>query len=146
MGQFSWLDCVTKAQIVDDKKKKVYVLVPKEFGGGDIEEECYDGDGRFGGHDIYDLVADWNKSYIPEVLKMAKDWTCDWIIKDASDFVRFINDMPIKTDKRTLGIALACYDRDNFRLRYPIKITYDKYAVYEECVPSYTDPNQGWAD
>ena len=143
MGCFSFLDCK------DDSQIKIYdtcyVLIPKEFGGGHIEEECYDGYGRFGGHDIYDLVADWNKSYIPEVLKMAKDWKCDyWVIKFASDFVRFINDMPIEIEKRMLGITLACYDKDNFRLRYPIKITYNKDAVYEECVPSEVDPRQGW--
>lgn len=46
--------------------------------------------------------------------------------------------------KRTIGIILACNDEDNASLRYPIKITYDKYAVYEWCAPSRTDPNQGW--
>ena len=64
MGQFSWLDCVTGEQIIDNKRKSVYVLVPKEFGGGHIKEGVYDGYGHFGGHDIYELVADWNKEYI----------------------------------------------------------------------------------
>ena len=41
MGQFSWLDCKTGEQVLDNVRRKVYVLVPKEFGGGHIEENCY---------------------------------------------------------------------------------------------------------
>ena len=62
MGCFSWLDCVTQKAI--RMGEKAYVLVPKEFGGGVIEESSYDCYGRFGGHDIYDLVADWNKESV----------------------------------------------------------------------------------
>lgn len=61
MGQFSWLDCKTQEQVLDDVCRDVYVLVPKEFGGGHIKETCYDGYGRFGGRDVYALVAQWNK-------------------------------------------------------------------------------------
>jgi hypothetical protein len=39
---------------------------------------------------------------------------------------------------------MACYNRDNFALEYPIKITHDERAVYEKCEPSEVDPNQGW--
>ena len=66
MGQFSWLDCISGKQIVDDKVKDVYVLIPKEFGGGHIVEHCYDGYGDFGGYDIYDLVATWNRKILSE--------------------------------------------------------------------------------
>ena len=45
---------------------------------------------------------------------------------------------------RLIGIFIACYDEDNERLRYPIKITHDPNAVYEDCGPSLSDPNQGW--
>lgn len=64
MGQFSWITCDTKEQVVNNEIKDVYVLVPKEFGKENILEQCYDGYGNFGNHDIYDLVADWNKNYI----------------------------------------------------------------------------------
>ena len=66
MGQFSWLDCVTGEQIVDNKRRDVYLLVPKEFGGGHIKETCYDGYGHFGGYDVYDLVARWNRGCLSE--------------------------------------------------------------------------------
>ena len=62
MGCFSWLDCVTQKAI--RMGEKCYVLVPKEFGGGVIEENSYDCYGRFGLYDIYDLVADWNKESV----------------------------------------------------------------------------------
>ena len=64
MGQFSWLDCITEEQVVDNEKRDVYVLIPKEFGGGHIKETCYDGYGNFGEQDIYDLVADWNREIL----------------------------------------------------------------------------------
>lgn len=66
MGQFSWLDCITEEQIVDDKHRDVYVLIPKEFGGGHIVEHCYDGYGHFGDEDIFDLVAYWNRDILSE--------------------------------------------------------------------------------
>ena len=66
MGQFSWLDCEDGSQIVDNKIADVYVLVPEEVGGGHIHERCYDGYGNFGGRDVYELVADWNRRYLKE--------------------------------------------------------------------------------
>lgn len=146
MGQFSWLDCKTKKQIVDDKRRNVYVLVPEAFGGGHIKEECYDGYGNFGGHDIYELVVDWNAKYIDEVLSQKDSWVCGIEDKDEEDLLRIRDGLDSVQEKRWLGIVLACYDTDNVRLRYPIKITYDPKAVYEWCAPSLSDPNQGWED
>lgn len=117
MGQFSWLDCKTQEQVLDDVRRDVYVLIPKEFGGGHIKEECYDGYGHFGGRDVYALVANWN---CPE--------KCNGNDKD----------------DRHVGIGIACYDEQNKSLKYPIKITYDPDAIYERCEYSKDDPNQGW--
>ena len=44
---------------------------------------------------------------------------------------------------RYIGIFLACYDEDNERLPYPIKIAKYRDSVYEECPPSMGDPKQG---
>ena len=177
MGQFSWLDCKTKKQIVNGRRKSVYVLVPKEFGGGHIREGVYDGYGDFGGHDIYDLVADWNKeSATFEHIATSPEWSFANIARDAIIFgaseywethgasilKRFLyicrrmsdwqsgwsdEDMNMKYGfdwKRAIGIDIACYDEQNKALKYPIKITYDADAVYEDCEPSDSDPNQGW--
>ena len=171
MGQFSWLDCITEEQIVDDKTRDVYVLIPKEFGGGHIKETCYDGYGNFGGYDIYDLVAEWNR----EILSRNPNFILPHQVQ--KDFHGFSNDSgkvklsywykhysnlnltkeevveKIKQDSNTnyfewrdIGISIACYDEDNEALPFPIKITHDRYASYELCPPSKSDPNQGWED
>lgn len=170
MGQFSWLDCKTGWQILDDVKRNVYVLVPKEFGGGHIKETCYDGYGRFGGHDIYELVARWNRWYLEadhvfphaiERYKFVKEYqktnpSYEEAIKfKASEFKWYSAYTTESLDEegieyvtgykmREIGIAIACYDEDNASLKFPIKITHDPDAVYEDCDPSLSDPDQGW--
>lgn len=146
MGQFSWLDCVDGKQIIDGYAKTSYVLVPKEFGGGSIAESRYDGYGHFGAYDIYDLILDWNKDYIPQYLKQMKsgNWECDPSDSDMKELQNYYKNRPIDVEERWLGIILACYDEDNERLKYPIKITYHPDVTYEECNPSLSDPNQGW--
>lgn len=139
MGQFSWLDCKDpKRQILDNVFEDVYVLIPKEFGGGHIEESYYDGYGNFCGQDIYELVVDWNRKYLGEYRKNT-EFICDWLQKCKS-----VKEAFQKMEKRDIGISIACYDEDNQRIHYPIKITHDPNAVYEECEPSLMDPNQGW--
>lgn len=172
MGQFSWLDCKSGKQIIDDKVKDVYLLIPKEFGGGHIVEHCYDGYGDFGGYDVYDLVATWNRKILSEKPNFIFPYALDRANRIAtkyswkSEYSEKI-DLQIRNkpwyetyanlelseeevaeqcdiDWRWIGIELACYDEDNFALPYPIKITYDERAVYEYCAPSESDPNQGW--
>ena len=156
MGQFSWLDCKdTRRQILDDVHEDVYLLIPKEFGGGHILETHYDGYGDFGDKDVYDLVADWNKDCIPNIIRLSKNgkWKCSMTDNERYVMECFYNGEPVDpsrgidpwyTEKRIIGVHMACYDEDNARLDYPIKITHDPYAVYEECDPSPSDPHQGW--
>lgn len=149
MGQFSWRDCVTGKPILDDVRKTSYLLIPSKFGGGHIEEPCYDGYGRFGGKDVYNLVVDWNKEMIPEIIRRIKNgsWQCTSGGNDTiTNLQNFYEGKPITCEKRWLGIVMACYDEDNFALEYPIKITYNERVSYEECKPSPSDPNQGWGD
>ena len=139
MGQFSWLDCKdSKRQILDNVFEDVYVLIPKEFGGGHILETCYNGYGIYGGNDIYELVVDWNSKYL-ETYRKDKSFVCNWLQNCES-----VEEAFMKMKKRNIGISIACYDEDNMKLHYPIKITHDPTAVYEECEPSLADPNQGW--
>ena len=144
MGQFSWLDCKTEEQVLDNVRRDVYVLVPREFGGGHIKEECYDGYGRFGGHDIYNLVVDWNAKHLDVFFDNRDSWKCRTSGGDVENMRRVANGEEPICAKRWLGIVLACYDEDNAMLRYPIKITHDPDAVYEWCGISRADPNQGW--
>ena len=45
---------------------------------------------------------------------------------------------------RNVGIDIACYDKDNAALKYPIKIASRSNAVYEKCGPSNSCPDQGY--
>lgn len=117
MGQFSWLDCKSGKQIIDNQFKDVFLLVPERFGGGHITEHCYDGYGHFGGEDVYALLARWNSPR-----KCNGD--------DEHD--------------RLIGIEQHFDERK--RAKYTIKVTYDPNAKYEDCDESPDDPNQGWAE
>lgn len=98
--------------------KKVYLLNP--FGDPYVETD-YDGYGHFGGHDVYALVAKWNK---PELCK-GEDG--EWLPEDKI---------------RDIGIDLACYDENHVQLRYPIKIT-ERPDSYEYAGISPNCPYQG---
>lgn len=196
MGLFSWLDCCDNSQISCREIRDVYVLVPVLKGGGHILEKAYNGYGDFGGYDIYDLVAQWNRDELDvhnvfqkflgfrepviedycglwdfEKANMRKNGVmeseiqkldnkrkmeyqklamCSYKIKKERliDFINHVSD-EIMTEKygnewlREIGINLACNDFDNRNLPFPIKITHNKNAVYENESASMIDPNQG---
>lgn len=150
MGQFSWIYSDTKKQMVDDKRADSYLLVPVPFQqkyGKAIHETCYDGYGRFGKYDVYDLVVEWNKGMIPEIIRRInnKNWKCSVSDRDIENLWHYYNGEPITCELRWLGIIMACYDADNFALEYPIKIT-SRELDYENVTPSESDPNQGWEE
>ena len=67
MGQFSWIYSDTNKQLIDNRRADTYLLVPPPFQakyGKTIYESCYDGYGNFGGYDVYDLVAEWNREFL----------------------------------------------------------------------------------
>lgn len=81
MGQFSWIYSNTNTQLIDNKYADTYLLVPKPFQekyGKAIYESCYDGYGNFDIYDVYELIAEWNKEMIPEIINRAKNgtWHC----------------------------------------------------------------------
>ena len=192
MGCFSWLDCQKNTKRSGIRiGEKAYLLVPEDFGGGHIEEDCYDGYGRFGGQDVYELVALWNRKNIdesnlyneaPRLENYAGLWDFEKKeLKEAgateeeiaekdnaarkkhynNEVARYkqsiqrLKDFSEEVDEgvmrnrygddylRLIGISIACYDEQNAKLKYPIKITRDENAVYEDCKPSKGDPYQG---
>ena len=148
MGQFSWFYSDTNKQVVDDKEADTYLLVPKEFQhkyGKAIHESCYDGYGNFGKYDVYDLIPEWNRECIPEIVRRVKkgNWRCNVSEKDINNFIAYYLGEEIDCELRWLGIMMACYDEDNFALEYPIKITSEPIE-YELADASRSDPNQGW--
>lgn len=148
MGQFSWIYSDTCKQLLDDVHADTYLLVPKPFQekyGNAIYENCYDGYGRFGGHDVYDLIPEWNKEMIPEIIRRIKNgnWYCSTSENDITNLQAYYEGKEIDCELRWLGIVMACYDEDNAALEYPIKIT-TREMEYEEVASSLSDPNQGW--
>ena len=148
MGQFSWIYSDTNKQLIDDKIANTYLLVPKAFQhkyGKAIYESCYEGYGEFGGHDVYDLIVEWNKEMIPEIIRRIKNgtWHCSADDGDIINLQNYYEGKEIDCELRWLGIVMACYDEDNFALEYPIKIT-SKEMEYENVSASESDPDQGW--
>lgn len=148
---FSWYASDTGNLITDT----AYVLIPKAFGGGYIEEHNYKGDGVFGNQNIYELIADWNKEAL--TIKDDKVWlkpvnkhfanteegrqlfSAAW--KSYKSKIKAWKNFKYQAEKQmkntfgenykfNLGIDIACYDSQNKHLPFPIKIT-EFPSVYE---------------
>ena len=125
MGFFSWYTSDTHTSISNRYSVMgalpVYLLCPD---GTKIYEDNYDGYGRFGGYDIFTLLAKWNA---PEKVKELEG--------DEEEI-------------RMLGIALTydgnCKD-NNANLKYPIKIVENPNIRYEFAEPAKPDDeHQGY--
>ena len=171
MGCFSWKFCNKKDRLRIDGEAFVICPAPGDGleAGTVLHETCYDGYGRFDGHDIYELVADWNKPYLsvynvemPDRRHWADDERGDLWYEEALERYKkrlkkmrdFINNKPddymrslYGNDwKRKIGIDIACYNEDNASLHYPIKIFSRRLKPsekWEDFSPSEDDPDQG---
>lgn len=184
MGSFSWCYCDTGAIRIDRDgcpvpkrsqrllyRQPAYVLIPKEFGGGHIFEASYPDYGRFGGIDIYDLVADWNRAWIASHPEWKRPYDVLYESRypedpakpiSAMSWYPFFSDLSLSRKEvverwrdsrpldsnywleyREIGIAIACQDEDNEALPFPIKVARFKESVYENYPASYGDPGQG---
>lgn len=163
MGQFSWNYADTQNRIPLMLYGAAYVPCPD---GTVIYESCYLCYGMFGGHDIYDLVADWNRRYIsaqmidkPEresypVTGQGKRWyrtNVRWYnmkCRRLEDFAvgksnPYMSDTYGEDWKRNIGIDIACDDKKNRALKYPIKICRSRLDCYEDVCASTMDIYQG---
>lgn len=167
MGFFSWMYADTNNSENLKIDGVAYLRTPE---GEIIVETWYDGYGRFGGYDIYDLVVDWNKQHLsidmlekpernswadtPEGEKNYQYWgvqrynnLCDSL----TDFLAgkdndYMEEKYGSSWKREIGIEIACYDKDNEKLPYPIKVFKTrKGAENYHCYPaSKGDDKQGY--
>lgn len=163
MGFFTWTDARHEPRLnrrgdFQNRDKIPYggfaqVICPD---GTSIKEPYYDGYGLFDGHDIYDLVAEWNRPYMKDLfrdIEAAGTWGAELrpiaeAYQDGGDaaaqaiadnFPKSNGCMAVKTEwKRLLGISIACVSKmEEIKCPYPIKIvkTRGKYK-YEDLVPS----------
>jgi hypothetical protein len=118
MGFFSWKTADTDESIMNrftDECRPVYMLMPKEH-GPHVFEPAYEGYGKFGGVDAYAWLARMNA---PE--------------EATSD-----------VDKnRGIGLHLF-FSEARSSIKYPIKFSFNKDAVYEELPASGDCPLQGF--
>ena len=150
MGQFSWLYANNGNDVhyamLDNVRADSYLLVPPPFQakyGKYILEKEYDGYGNMGGYDIYDLIVEWNKDFIPMIIKQRNGKLADGKEMYINDLMNYYEGKEISVPLRYLGIDIACYDEDNESLPFPIKITDAPYE-YDSVGASKGDPNQGW--
>lgn len=157
MGFFSWLASDTGRSISNCYSNRgalpVYLLVPNEFGGEAIYEEKYDGYGEFGGCDVYELVAKWNRKFLasnPDYIvphskmKISEfNWYSDYANLNIKweDLKEKLSN--IKIEIRLIGIDIACYDEDNIKLPFPIKLV-EKECNYDNAKASINDDCQGF--
>lgn len=113
--------------------------------GTSVPEPYYDGYGEFGGKDVFELLADWNKSAIPRlaasgamddawmdsaVRPIALAWASDDqaalrnAVHDAEGSVCFVRD----DWKRTIGIWLNSVPG---KIPFPIKIVSTRRKKYD---------------
>lgn len=162
MGCFSWLLSDTKKGLRIGQKS--YLPFPKDKGafglapGTILLEPSYGGYGIFDQYDIFDLVAIWNREYLAQ--------NPDYIIPhekkaiSALNWYKYYSDLSLDENEivqamrncednkyfefRYIGISISCYDKDNSKLPYPIKICkFQKNARYENLEASNNDPLQG---
>lgn len=150
MGIFTWTDATVEHPLSDHYgnydgditvgyDSYVKLVCPDNT---ELETFFYEGYGEIGGRDVYELVTEWNRSdlkkifeekeedlYLLPIVNLYADGKSDEEIRS------YISVSPDKyasyllTDwKREIGIAIACYDVDAAKLRYPLKITKYKYA------------------
>lgn len=150
MGQWSYLYANTdnKKAMLDNVKADSYLLVPPPFQskyGKYILETEYDGYGHMGGYDVHELVIEWNRDFIPMIIKQRNGKSADGREMNVDSLMAYYEGREISCPLRYLGIEIACYNEDNASLPFPIKIT-NAPCEYGSVGASKDDPNQGWGD
>ena len=129
--KYTWRYADTKELVTE--KNECFFLIPKKFQeqyGFGIYSAAYTEAGRFGRiRSLYDLILEWNKESIPDILKMlCKKENC-FISKERwGELLLFYYGIDTKSSSAELGKCLAHY---NTMLPYPIKIT-TKPVSYEK--------------
>ena len=159
MGVFSFMYADTNNTENLKIGGSAYVCCPD---GTFIKEPHYGGYGNFAGHDIYELLVDWNKEYLsadsltaPSEEEYTKHSNYERAFSEYQEKLRQIqafkefhydsekmNSLFGDEWKRELGIALFFSD---VVLKYPMKISKDK-VPYDSLPASKDDPLQGYYD
>lgn len=159
-------DSKTILLIPNEHRDEIADFFDVELGKHGIEGG-YDGYGRVKGIDVYDVAGflnicvcnDEQFEYVKN--RIGGDTALDMeklrqaykegFFNSINDFDQIAEELNLLGSSlgfgkefRTYGITLACYDEDNARLPYPVKLTVDERETYENSYFSMTDPNQGF--
>lgn len=168
MGSFSWYASDTKRAIRSHRPFPVYALQPD---GDPLLETDYEGYGVFGGQDIFDLVADWNRKYLaehPNFLIVQHGWlwseendtyfpvgpkrVCEFpwyplyadLSKSHEEIVRGMKEITGSFwEYRWIGIDIGGKGDQNANLPYPIKLV-EHPVPYADAEASNGDQGQGF--
>ena len=169
MGYFSWMSADTNEQI--KLGDRIFLLQPN--GEKPIEEDWYDGYGRFGGIDCYEWLVDMNvgkgtiqKAKLSGIDKrdiglsiMLSSYYIDTrdgkkYSYDMSELFDDLNPFPINYKSKVSGVEIndlikeKVFEKRSFedyfgKINYPLKFSFNENAVYEDLPGSEDDPNQG---
>ncbi len=155
MGCYSW--------IYSDIKKPMLIGNPGILvlpDGGILETGAYRGYGIFAGKDVYEQVMEWNRPYLsqhpehffPGDKKSVSGFFWYPVYADMSiplnQVIQKLRDehktLPDCYGLREIGIDIACEDKNNQSLPFPIKICrFKENADYKILEPSLGDSGQG---
>lgn len=137
-----------------DGKKPVVLAIPD---GTFLTEEYYEGYGIIAGHDMFELVVDWNfgtyeaLAIIDRLLaddyaersklilsdNAADQFRINYLSEEIPKYVAMREylagnaSFPRNIEKREVGIALATYNWELKMLKYPLKFVKNKNISYE---------------
>ncbi len=168
MGFYSWITSDTGRSIPNIYSERetfpVYLLCPD---GSAICEPAYAGYGQLGGRYAYELAAEWNREHLTTEMLEVPERECyaadeegercylDELERYASKCRRLLDyrggtpheEMAARYGESYLyeiGVDIACSDRRNASLPYPIKIVEDPSIGYADAAPSAGCPDQGF--
>lgn len=149
--------------------RKSYLLIPKEFGGGHVVEYCYKGYSNMGGYDVFEKLAEWNRSWVgkeisldsllikPERNQYSSDLRGEVLYNRAYgsykaerkmilDFSKGRSDSYMRNfygDDYLRDIGILLFEK-NEELKYPLKIALYSKSNFESVTDcSKGDPLQG---
>ena len=134
-----------------DGNGKGYIAYPN--GSFSSAETYYEGYGIIAEQDVFLLVAEWNKSYLEEILKAIRKEKGNAFITDDILTIAIAwqnnnkemmdtilkkweeegNNFEIKNWKRTIGISIVCEGNNDMpEVRFPLKITATTKIPYKD--------------
>ncbi len=151
MGCFSWINSDTGYNILGGEK--INLLCPN---GTVLSDNHYDGYGNVAGHDVYFLLAMWNRKAVLDYLVKdsirrtfgKEEHYAMYFDRKVSDEELYEIEDEIADSIREVGIFLQFLESSDLRdkvMKYPLKFVEDTKLKYNGVSESLDDPEQGFS-